>query len=104
LDDLSIDDNGVLKSPTTTVLAFIYAFRSFRVCQTNFSLVRHTIQTSFYLSIYLVFLSTPSENTNSFIVIFSGEKGYMRTLKSFSQSPAWTFYFPCNSQGFAELP
>jgi hypothetical protein len=32
LDDLSIDDNGVLKSPTTTVLAFIYAFRSFRVC------------------------------------------------------------------------
>jgi hypothetical protein len=32
MDDLSIDDNGVLKSPTTTVLAFIYAFRSFRVC------------------------------------------------------------------------
>jgi hypothetical protein len=32
LDDLSIDDNGVLKSPTTTVLAFIYAFTSFRVC------------------------------------------------------------------------
>jgi hypothetical protein len=32
LDDLSIDDNGVLKSPTTTGLAFIYAFRSFRVC------------------------------------------------------------------------
>jgi hypothetical protein len=32
LDDLSIDDNGVLKSPTTTVLALIYAFRSFRVC------------------------------------------------------------------------
>jgi hypothetical protein len=30
LDDLSIDDNGVLKSPTTTVLAFIYAFRSFQ--------------------------------------------------------------------------
>jgi hypothetical protein len=32
LDDLSIDDNGVLKSPTTTVLELIYAFRSFRVC------------------------------------------------------------------------
>jgi hypothetical protein len=32
LDDLSIDDNGVLKCPTTTVLVFIYAFRSFRVC------------------------------------------------------------------------
>jgi hypothetical protein len=32
LDDLSIDDNGVLKSPTTTVFELIYAFRSFRVC------------------------------------------------------------------------
>jgi hypothetical protein len=32
LDDLSIGDRGVLKSPTTTVLESIYAFRSFRVC------------------------------------------------------------------------
>jgi hypothetical protein len=32
LDDLSIDDNGVLKSPTTPVLELIYAFRSFKVC------------------------------------------------------------------------
>jgi hypothetical protein len=32
LDDLSIDDNGVLKSLTTTVLELIYTFRSFRVC------------------------------------------------------------------------
>jgi hypothetical protein len=31
-DDLSIGDGGVLKSPTTTVLESIYAFRSFRVC------------------------------------------------------------------------
>jgi hypothetical protein len=27
-----MDDSGVLKSPRTTVLEFIYAFRSFRVC------------------------------------------------------------------------
>jgi hypothetical protein len=32
LDDLSIDDNEVLKSPITTVLELIYAFMSFRVC------------------------------------------------------------------------
>jgi hypothetical protein len=32
LDVLSIDDNGVLKSPMTTVLELIYAFRSFRAC------------------------------------------------------------------------
>jgi hypothetical protein len=32
LDDLLIVDNGVLKSPTTTVLELIYAFRTFRVC------------------------------------------------------------------------
>jgi hypothetical protein len=32
LDDLSIDDRGVLKSPTTTVLESIYVFRPFRVC------------------------------------------------------------------------
>jgi hypothetical protein len=32
LDDLSIDDNGVLKSPVTTMLELICAFRSFRVC------------------------------------------------------------------------
>jgi hypothetical protein len=32
LDDLAIDDNEVLKSPTTTVLELICAFRSFRVC------------------------------------------------------------------------
>jgi hypothetical protein len=31
LDDLSIGDRGVLKSPTTTVLESIYAFKSFRV-------------------------------------------------------------------------
>jgi hypothetical protein len=36
LDDLSIDDSGVLKSPTTTVLELIYAFRSFRVCLMKF--------------------------------------------------------------------
>jgi hypothetical protein len=32
LDDLSIDDSGMLKSPMTTVLELIYAFRSFGVC------------------------------------------------------------------------
>jgi hypothetical protein len=32
LDDLSIGDRGVLRFPTTTVLEFIYVFRSFRVC------------------------------------------------------------------------
>jgi hypothetical protein len=32
LDDISIGNGGVLKSPTTTVLEFIYVFRSFRVC------------------------------------------------------------------------
>jgi hypothetical protein len=32
LDDLSIGDRGVLRSPTTTVLESIYAIRSFRVC------------------------------------------------------------------------
>jgi hypothetical protein len=32
LDDLSIDDNGMLKSPMTTLLELICAFRSFRVC------------------------------------------------------------------------
>jgi hypothetical protein len=32
LDDLSFGDGGVLKSPTTTVLESIYAFRSCRVC------------------------------------------------------------------------
>jgi hypothetical protein len=30
LDDLSFGDRGVLKSPTTTVLELIYAFKSFR--------------------------------------------------------------------------
>jgi hypothetical protein len=32
LDDLSIGDKGVLKSPTTIVLESICAFKSFRVC------------------------------------------------------------------------
>jgi hypothetical protein len=32
LDDLSIDENRVLNSPTNTVLELIYAFMSFRVC------------------------------------------------------------------------
>jgi hypothetical protein len=32
LDDLSIDDSGVLKSPNTAVLELIYACRSFSVC------------------------------------------------------------------------
>jgi hypothetical protein len=32
MDDLSLDDSGMLKSPATTVLELIYAFRSFRVC------------------------------------------------------------------------
>jgi hypothetical protein len=32
LDDLSIGGRGVLRSPTTTVLQSIYAFRSFIVC------------------------------------------------------------------------
>jgi hypothetical protein len=35
LDDLSIDDSGVLKSPTTTVLEFIYVFTSFSICLMN---------------------------------------------------------------------
>jgi hypothetical protein len=32
LDDLSIGDGGVLKSPTTTVLGSICVFKSFRIC------------------------------------------------------------------------
>jgi hypothetical protein len=32
VDDLSIGDRGVLKSPTTTILESIYAFKSFSVC------------------------------------------------------------------------
>jgi hypothetical protein len=36
LDDLSVDDNGVLKSPMTIVLELIYTFRSFRVCLMKF--------------------------------------------------------------------
>jgi hypothetical protein len=32
LDDLSIGDKGVLRSPTITVLESIYIFRSFRIC------------------------------------------------------------------------
>jgi hypothetical protein len=32
LDDLSIGDRGVLKSPITTVLESIYTFRPFQVC------------------------------------------------------------------------
>jgi hypothetical protein len=32
LDDLSIGDRGVLRSPTTTVLESICAFKSFKVC------------------------------------------------------------------------
>jgi hypothetical protein len=32
LDDLSIGDGVVLRSPTTTVLEFIYVLKSFRVC------------------------------------------------------------------------
>jgi hypothetical protein len=32
LDDLSVGDRGVLKSPTTTVLESICAFKSFSLC------------------------------------------------------------------------
>jgi hypothetical protein len=32
LNDLPIGDWGVLKSPSTTVLESVYAFKSFRVC------------------------------------------------------------------------
>jgi hypothetical protein len=32
LDDLSIGDRGVLKSPTTTLLDSIWAFKSFIIC------------------------------------------------------------------------
>jgi hypothetical protein len=32
LDDISIGDRGVLKSPTNTVLESMYAFRSSKVC------------------------------------------------------------------------
>jgi hypothetical protein len=32
LDDQSIGDRGALKSPTTTLLESMYAFRSFSVC------------------------------------------------------------------------
>jgi hypothetical protein len=39
LDDLSIDDNGVLKSPMTTVLELKYALSSFRVCLMTLSVL-----------------------------------------------------------------
>jgi hypothetical protein len=48
LDDLSIDDSGVLKSPTTTVLELIYAFRSFRVCLMKLGAYRLIIIISFW--------------------------------------------------------
>jgi hypothetical protein len=31
-DNVSIDDRGVLKSPTTTVLKSMYDFKFFKVC------------------------------------------------------------------------
>jgi hypothetical protein len=37
LDDLSLGDTVVLKSPTSTVLESTYAFRSFRVCLMKFT-------------------------------------------------------------------
>jgi hypothetical protein len=32
LDDLSISDRAILRSPTLTVLAFVCVFKSFSVC------------------------------------------------------------------------
>jgi TRAP-type uncharacterized transport system fused permease subunit len=55
LDDLSVGDRGVLKSPTTTVLEFIYVFMSFRVCLMKlgaFTLVDNCYSLLFYFPFY----------------------------------------------------
>jgi hypothetical protein len=65
LDDLSIDDDGVLKSLTTTVLELIYAFRSFRVCLMKLGALtlgpcRLVIVTSFWSISPFISLEGPS--------------------------------------------
>jgi hypothetical protein len=69
LDDLSIGDRGVIQSPTTTVLEFIYAFRSFRVysfwCVSPFISMEcpslsHLINVGLKSTLSVISIATPS--------------------------------------------
>jgi hypothetical protein len=65
LDDLSIGDSRVLRSPITTVLEFTYAFRSFRVWlmklgALTFGAYRLIIVTSFWCIYPFISMECPS--------------------------------------------
>jgi hypothetical protein len=60
LGDLSIDDNGVLNSPTTTVLELISAFRSFSVCLVKLGAYRLIIVISFWSISPFISMECPS--------------------------------------------
>jgi hypothetical protein len=65
LDDLSIGDRVVLKSPTTTVLESICAFKSFKVCSMKlgtprFGAYRLIIVISFWYIFPFISMEYPS--------------------------------------------
>jgi hypothetical protein len=60
LDDLTIENSGVLKSPTTTVLELIYAFRSFRACLMKLGAYRLIIFISFWSISPFISMEYPS--------------------------------------------
>jgi hypothetical protein len=61
----SLGDKGVLRSPTTTVLEFIYVFRSFRVCLMKLGALtlgacRLIIVISFWCISFFISMNCPS--------------------------------------------
>jgi hypothetical protein len=60
LDDLSIGNRGVLKSPTTTVLESICAFKSFSICLMKLGAYRLIIVISFWCIVPFISMKCPS--------------------------------------------
>jgi hypothetical protein len=95
LDDLSVGDRGVLKSTTTTVLEFIYAFKSFRVCLMKLGVYRLIIISFWCISLFismerLLFhlinvglKSTLSNTSTATPVCFRGPVAFLNLLPAF---------------------
>jgi hypothetical protein len=60
LDDLSIGDRGLLSTPTTTVLEFIYIFMSFEVCLMKLGAYRFIIVICFWCIYLFISMECPS--------------------------------------------
>jgi hypothetical protein len=94
LDDLSIGERGILKSPTTTVLESICVFKSFRVCLMKLGTYMLIIVISFWCIAHFISMKCLSLSHLTNVVLKSIFSDITLATPDYFWGPlAWCIFF-----------